>query len=528
MPRFGNTADAPAEQSQRFGGVEDARVPDEIKSKAQASPPSAGGMVSQTLGRMKDNLIDAPVNLAVEEFKKITPVQVMGGPAGLLGPPAMRMAKGMYDYTGGALDRMDQAKGLRKIAPAMGAVPVFGPGLEQFAGDVQEGNWPEAIGDAASMLLPFKVPKIARAGAGAVERVAPIVKAKVKGAAQGAAEVGLHRYSTAGVAGAAAGQLLRALGVPGAGYEVGGLVGAAVPALRGAWRGARAAQPPAPPIPYRAPSGLTSQVPGTVSNIPKFEGQAAKGTVAGEAQPTMKPPRQQGKPVADSFDALPESVKQRLEETRASDAGKVATPSMPAPRPAGPMVAPRGPEYYGVTGKVPETPTTPATAIDTVTGQALKPTGSGEFRTPEMPAPIAPKMWRTGPSPEAAPAAPAAEAPPTPSAYLDKKTTGLQGPYRANQERIGNKIGKFLNENSGGMTPDDFETAVRLDPAEGELLWNRPEIEALSEQAHYVPSADTRAIALAEWRRLHNVSGIATKLKTEMEKGSLGKKRKGK
>lgn len=116
--------------------------------KQQEPAPEPDNAVLRAGGRMATNLNPFPLVEAA-----LSPVQT---------------AKSMFNYTGDALDRMDQAKGFRKIAPAMGAVPIVGPMLEQFAGDVQEGNIPEAIGDAAAMVLPFKAPRIARGATKAV------------------------------------------------------------------------------------------------------------------------------------------------------------------------------------------------------------------------------------------------------------------------------------------------------------------------------------------------------------------------
>ena len=183
-----------------------------IKGPSAAAPPSpivpsAGSSeVGRAVGRVASNLNPIPMAEA------------------LMSPGAT--AKNMFGYTRGALDRMDQAQGLRKIAPALGAVPIAGPMLEQFAGDVQEGNIPEAIGDAVSMVLPFKIPRIARAATSAVRRTAPAVAETV-----GTATRGHGAGLMAGGGAVAGGTLGHMTGIPGAeavGAAAGGRMGLAL------------------------------------------------------------------------------------------------------------------------------------------------------------------------------------------------------------------------------------------------------------------------------------------------------------
>lgn len=152
--------------------------------------------------------------------------------------------KGMFQYTSDAVGRTKEAFRsaaqqqtpeaqttgfMRAIPPALGMIPFVGPGLEQLAGDVQEGNWPEAAGDIGSMAAFARAPQIARGTARAVKNVAS--KPTVMKAAGGAA-------------GAAAGH---ATGIPYAGYagaHLGWKLGGEL-----AKKAGRATDPPAPAIP---------------------------------------------------------------------------------------------------------------------------------------------------------------------------------------------------------------------------------------------------------------------------------------
>lgn len=407
----------------------------------------------------------------------------------------------MRQGTKGALDRMDKAQRLRKIAPALGAIPIIGPAAEQFAGDIQEQNYPEAFGDAASALTIAKAPKIipkVAEGVGKVARIAtkPAVLGPL-GAGVGALAGHASEVPYGGYAGMGAGGYI--------GRELGKYLNKPKPALP-------IAEVPEGPAPL-SPSSTTTGLRYPYNPLPKVSPGGQVNPPA--AAPAPEPPALRS----------PSSTTAGFEYPY-PPIPKVSPGQSVFPRAVAPTVTPSA---TPIGKSVPK-----AAPVDTTTGQVLKSAGNGEFRVPRTttakpptPSPTSPVLKSAEVGAEVGAEA-GTEPTPAPSAYLDKESTGLQGPYRANQQRIGVKIGKFLHENSGGMSPNDFETAVRLNPTEGELLWNRPEIEALSEQKHYVPSDATRNIAMTEWRRLHNASGVATKLKTEMEKGSLGGKAKGK
>lgn len=281
MPqRFGNTADAPDEQPQRFGSAEDARIPDEIKPK---SAPGFFDMAQRAGGRVAHNIGETVSGLA----------------SALTTNPATTF-ENMRQGTKGALDRMDKAQGLRKIAPALGAIPIVGPAAEQFAGDIQEQNYPEAFGDAASALTIAKAPKIIPK----VAEVAANTGGKVLQMASKPAVLGTAGY----VAGHTIG---KELGIP---WYLSGPAGAA---------GGRAL-------------GKYLNKPGEPIKPPMASTEVAAPV------PSVEYPPLEGVP----YDKLPPHLQRIVRDS-------MGTPQMQAPNPKvmPPAAEPRPPEYYGVQAK---------------------------------------------------------------------------------------------------------------------------------------------------------------------------------
>src|SRR5262249_51544072 len=123
------------------------------------------------------------------------------------------------------------------------SVPLIGGPLSRAAEEFDKGQYPEAVGHATAPVAMAAAPEIASQAGKALPAVDAAVTCAVKGGAKAAVEPvnygHLRLPVPAPVAGAGAGGYAASqLGLP---HEVGAAVGAAVPIVRGAIKGARAA-----------------------------------------------------------------------------------------------------------------------------------------------------------------------------------------------------------------------------------------------------------------------------------------------
>lgn len=270
-------------EAARAAGYSNQELIDHLSSAPTSAPAAAptsdgpGGILT-SLGNTASGLLNLGVEAMTTPWDSTASAM---NPAGAIG---MKLLKGVWDSSAEQVKKGKQrmaeghpVSGARRAT--LGAIPYVGPLIEETADKYSTGRPWEATTDILTNLLPFGAAKAAKIPA--VASAGRTVKAKAGGAARGAASVPIERTGIGGVAGRWLGEMV---GAP----DLGTVVGAGIPNVRAALKGAREAKAPAPPpIPpvEPPPTGLTMQA--TKGQVPPTTG-AAKGTV--ELPPPPPPP----------------------------------------------------------------------------------------------------------------------------------------------------------------------------------------------------------------------------------------------
>jgi hypothetical protein len=416
-----------------------------------------------------------------------------------------------------AFKRGDLAEGARHVVDYL--LPVIGPGIDALgdeAGSGKPGALAHSLGGATSLGLQLTAPGVLNANAGtvgaAMDTTGTAIRGAAKGAVQGGTEMGT-RYGiplpAALVGGGAGKYALGAFGVP---PEIGATVGAAIPIVRGAIRGARTALAARAATAADATAATTdataaaAAAPAAVRTGPIDIGYSAPaGTpsaadqLAAEAQPATPAPAPTveaatpAAPAAAEDTALLDGIAQGMGKTKFAKlsadqqslvrsladrikAGEstqqpVASTQSPAPSPPpAPAAAPP------VTRAMPSAPAAIPETRAPGGGAPLRPP-FGPRPTEENPTPAA-QPSPAPPAPASAPAASQAPAVPTPKemaaafnpdkAAFEKAQAARQA--AADAKHIGarnawaDEMASRLFQDGKGITPQDAQLLSPLNP----------------------------------------------------------------
>lgn len=284
------------------------------------------------------------------------------------------------------------------IHSLLSLIPLAGPAIDQHYKEMKDAQAKgDTVGEAeaagklfgigASAELARRGPKIAESVAEKVPEAAATVGTALKGAAKGGVETSSYHgvpIPTAAASAIAGKYAAHALGLPG---ELGAVVGAAAPVVRGAYRelmARRAAQAEAAAATEQAARQLADHIRGTA---PPAEPSPVAAAAATPETPTVVPATAESPELTGelSYEAPPAAGSAIPPARQLPPASQIQTP--PPPNPVTDYVPPSGPD---TTGPIPTDPTTG------------RPLGMGPAPSPEIAAqesaakpPVAPNEFIT-------------------------------------------------------------------------------------------------------------------------------------
>jgi hypothetical protein len=261
--------------------------------------------------------------------------------------------QGLQESGGHTVDMMDAAskgKFLEALGQGVVSIPFAGPMIDKFATHLENGELPEAAGTGLMLFGPKILAKGTPIAVDAAKAAAPIIKGAAKGAWEGAtAPVPSHLGFDvpASVAGAVKGSLVSELSHLGVPHEVGPVVGALAPAIKGALRGASEARgavtpvpevaaAPAGPVAAPGPSLVRPVTSSSLADLTPAELKAAVSAFARDTRGGLRIPKlSNGQPVntvGDLIDAVKGMAQRRAPEATPAVEGAPEPSAVPSLR----------------------------------------------------------------------------------------------------------------------------------------------------------------------------------------------------